>query len=158
MTRRDLFGGWYMGWIERWPYLKALIVYVLLGVPVVLIGFETVEIGFRDFGGWGSQVKAGHSIVAVTWFCFTLNLIVRRYRDAGLPGWLVGAVIVSIAFAILQHFFLTADILGFIVDRVTVEGLIWSGAWVGVAALIAAVIPTDYFPWVVDRDRWAVFD
>lgn len=147
-----------MGWIARGAYLKALAIWLVLLVPVWLIGVEVAPLGFRDFAGWGNQVKAGHSIVAAAWYCFVLNLMARRYRDSGLPGWFFGAIIFLVGCGILRYFFLEQNIFAFPLDRVTREGLIWSGAWTGGMALLAAVFPTDLFPWVVDRDRWAVFD
>lgn len=158
MKRRDLFGGWYMGWIARGPYLGALVVWLVLLVPLWFAGVEAAPLTFRDFGGWGSQVKAAHSVAAATWYCFVLNLIARRFRDAGLPGWAMAGIVAAAGFGILRHFLSEEMLFALPLDRVTEEGLLWAGAWTGAMALVAAALPTDLFPWVVDRDRWAVFD
>ncbi len=173
MNRRDLFGGWYMGWIARSPYLGALLVYAVLAVPVYFFGREVLPLKDKDFGEWTALVRFTFTLAAVLWVAFTMNLLAKRLRDSGLPGWALTGLIFFAAFAVMRFGFweqpafldaqdpiegLRAFSLTEAMFPVKWEGVMWAGVVHAGALAVAAVFPTDFFPWVVDRDRWAVFD
>ena len=92
---RVLLGEWGTGRLNQWQFalyyvaiVGALAVWAILifGRGVVAISaFETDDIK-RHAGGFGFALIGSFLLIAAAWF----NIVVKRGRDAGIPGILSG--------------------------------------------------------------------